>query len=332
MTDDIERRIEEMLIGEAPQIRQLRELVIRVGPSNIPVLIEGPTGAGKELVARALHLVSRRPGGFVAVNLCAQGESMFEDSLFGHVRGAFTGAIAPSRGYLAEADRGTVFLDEINSLPLALQPKLLRAIDIGEFRPIGGAADTPSDFRVVAASNSCLPDLVLAGAFRRDLYFRLNGVALRVPSLCERLEDVPVLAHHFVRRTAGDRRIHLRASAIRRLKQHSWPGNVRELARVMERVVLLTDGPEISERAIEHGIRLYGVDGLVAPVDEFARARLHRVLEEVGWSPDRAAESLGVHRATVYRRMKRLGILVPSDRRDVAGDAGRDQRRSDGAR
>src|SRR3954470_19051267 len=191
------------IVGDSSAIQQLRALIATVAPTRLPVLVEGPTGSGKELVAAALHQASGRRGRLVAFNVCAIGDALFEDALFGHVRGAFTGAANDSAGFLREADAGTVFLDEISGLPWALQAKLLRAVETGEFRPVGAARDARSDFRVVAATNEHLDDLVECGRFRADLKHRIGGVVISVPTLAERVDDIPDLTRYFARRATG---------------------------------------------------------------------------------------------------------------------------------
>lgn len=300
-------RVEPALIGESAPMRELRALIARVGPTRLPVLIEGPTGSGKELVAAQLHRASGRSGALVAFNVCAIGESMFEDALFGHVRGAYTGAIGEALGFLREANGGTAFFDEVSGLPAPLQAKLLRAIETGVFRPIGASRDARSDFRPIAATNDTLSDLVRDGRFRADLWHRLSGVVLRVPALADRIDDVPLLARHFARlteRTIAD-------DALRVLTTHAWPGNVRELRQVVDAASIFADGP-VDAAAIEAAISNRGASGAV-PVRSLAeRSELVAVLEGAAWDTVRAASKLGIHRATMYRRMKRHGIELPA--------------------
>src|SRR5512146_522674 len=181
------------LIGDSKPMQRLRALIARVAPTKVPVLIEGETGTGKELVAASLHKQSRRDGAFVAFNVCALSDSMFEDALFGHAKGAFTGAVGESLGFLREANGGTAFLDEISGLPLAQQAKLLRALETGVVRPIGSARDAITDFRLIAATNERVDDLVDQGRFRPDLAHRLRGLVLTLPTLAERVDDIPAL-------------------------------------------------------------------------------------------------------------------------------------------
>lgn len=303
-----------MLIGESMPMQRLRALVEAVAPTRVPVLIEGATGSGKELVAAMLHQRSARTGSFVAFNVCALGDTMFEDSLFGHVRGAYTGAAGESLGFLREANGGTVFLDEISGLALAAQAKLLRAIETGVFRPIGSSRDAQSDFRTIAATNERLEDAVNAGRFRADLAHRLSGMILRVPSLAERAEDIPALVEHFVARSRAGKPTTVARAVIQQLQERTWPGNVRELKQVVEAsLIFARDVLDVDALAVVLEQRgrapAAGHDqGRVA-----ARQQMVRLLMSSGWDTEVAAEKLGVHRTTVYRRMRRLGIPVPSN-------------------
>ncbi len=296
------------IVGDAPVIRRLREEIAVLGPSNMPVLIEGPTGSGKELVAQGIHLASGRKGPFVSFNVCALPDGTLEAALFGHVRGGFTGAVSDSPGYLREADGGTALFDEIGALPLSLQPKLLRAIETRRFRPVGASRDQPSDFRLVAATNDSLAKLVAGGSFWADLFYRLRGAVLVVPSLAERLDDVPNLAAHFLHELGTPNG--LSDGAVSRLQEHGWPGNVRELRYVIQHAALVARGDVITSRDV--GVALNGDGGLPAPgsAAEFESRRLMTVLHETGWDTAAAALLMGVHRATVYRRMERLGLAA----------------------
>jgi DNA-binding NtrC family response regulator len=286
-------------------MRELRALIARVAPTRLPVLIEGPTGSGKELVAAQLHRVSGRTGSLVAFNVCAIGETMFEDALFGHARGAYTGAIGESLGFLREANGGTAFFDEISGLPLPLQAKLLRAIETGVFRPIGAARDARSDFRPIAATNDDLGELVRDGRFRADLWHRLSGVVLRVPALVDRVDDIPVLARHFL----GPARMTEEAMAA--LMSRAWPGNVRELRQVLEAASVFANGA-IDVVAIEAALANRGANASSPARSLTERSELVALLESAAWDTSRAASELGIHRATMYRRMKRHGIEVPN--------------------
>jgi DNA-binding NtrC family response regulator len=299
-----------ILIGNSPAVMRLRELVATVAPTNLPVLIEGPTGSGKELVATLLHRLSRRDGAFVAFNVCALGESMFEDALFGHVRGAYTGAIGESLGFLREANGGTAFLDEISGLPMPLQAKLLRAVETGVFRPIGSARDARSDFRMVSATNEQLDDLVERGMFRSDLAHRLSGIVLHVPPLADRPEDIAVLATHFARRSRPNAALTRRAE--RMLEEREWRGNVRELRQVVDAAMIFARDT-LDVEAIEVALAHRGRPAAAAS-DRLRteRERFSALLADADWDTGRLARELGVHRATVYRRAKRFGIRMPA--------------------
>ena len=298
----------DLLIGETPVMQHLRALVARVAPSSLPVLIQGPTGAGKELVASALHRWSGRRGHLVAFNVCALSEPMFEDALFGHVKGAFTGALRDAPGYLLEADRGTVFLDEIGGLPLAAQAKLLRAVETRQFRPVGASYDRTSEFRLVAASNERLEDLVGDGRFRADLAFRLRGVVIEVPSLSVRRADIPLLARRFLEGAAPGVGLDIGGDALGELMAQEWEGNVRELKHVVERAVLNSTGRKVTRGDVRMAVGGGRGARRAVPNNTFARRRMEELLEAHRWDTAKVADVLGVHRATVYRHIKRMGL------------------------
>lgn len=299
----------ETLRGNSVVIRKLREIIIRVAASSISVLIQGPTGAGKELVAHAVHAYGRPRGRFVPVNVCAISQSMFEDALFGHTRGAFTGATSDAAGYMAEADGGTLFLDEISGLGLPHQATLLRAIETRQFRPVGASRDRTSHFRLVAASNEDLSSLVGCGDFRPDLLHRLDGITISVPSLAERRDDIPELARHFLGSYSPDHAIRLSSAAERFLQERDWPGNVRELRNTLERAAILAEARELTRVDVERAVR--GDAAAKTAPGCTARSHLISVLEQCNWEPQRAAGALRVHWTTVYRRMRKLGIAKP---------------------
>lgn len=303
-----------MLVGSSQVMVALRATIKRFAPTDLPVLIEGPTGSGKELVATALHAESGRAGPFVPFNVCAIPDSMFEDALFGHVRGAFTGAISDSEGLLKEANNGTLFLDEVSGLSIANQMKLLRVFETGTYRPVGAARDDTSQFRIVAASNENLVQLVTQRQFRTDLLFRIRALVIRVPSLAERMDDLPLLVEHFVSQIGGIDRTMFSAQAISRLERHSWPGNVRELKHIVERIVLMSDGGTVGFADVDAALE-YGYSTTEPGVVHAAEyATLYDLLDRHSWDTESAARELGVHRATVYRRMQRCG-LMPARRR-----------------
>jgi transcriptional regulator with GAF, ATPase, and Fis domain len=238
-----ELAVEHDMVGDSVVMRALYQQIARVAPTDATVLIRGESGTGKELIARAVHRNSPRASGrFVAVNCAALAETLLESELFGHEKGAFTGAVAQKKGRLEFADGGTVFLDEIGELPVALQAKLLRALQEREFERVGGTRPVRVDVRLIAATNRDLEQAMAAGAFRRDLYYRLNVISLRVPPLRERREDIAPLARHFARRYGTSIRhapLDLSPAAIERLRMYDWPGNVRELENAIERAVVL---------------------------------------------------------------------------------------------
>lgn len=302
--------LEAILIGDSVAIRRLRAQIAQFGPTRLPALIQGPTGSGKELVARALHLASRRDGAFVAFNVCALSDTMFEDAIFGHVKGAFTGATGDRLGYLAEANGGTVFFDEIGGTAAAAQSKLLRALETGTFRAVGAATDRISDFRVVAATNEALDVLARHGRFRQDLLHRLAGVTLNVPPLRSRPDDIAPLARYFVAAMQFRDGAALTARALQRLEEWDWPGNVRELKHTVERAAVLADGDEVDAEHVTQAID--GLAGALAYAaadrESVERLALLRALMESEWDTAVAAQMLGVHRATVYRRMRLYGL------------------------
>ena len=315
------------LIGAGAAIEALRGAIRRCARSRAAVLIEGETGVGKELVARALHEESPRAGGpFVAINCGALPEHLVESELFGHVRGAFTGAHRDHPGLLAEAARGTLFLDEVEGLPLGLQVKLLRFLQESEYRPVGATQTRHADVRILAASNAELAHMVEEHRFRRDLYYRLNVLSISVPPLRRRLDDLPLLVRHFIAmhepQTRGEFAEPTTAQ-LDDLARHSWPGNVRELANLVERAIVLGSAaePALGWDAALRQLRLPRGEWLVAPPaaqatpaaereDDPERAALIRVLERNRWRREAAARELGVSRVTLWRRMRRLGLRL----------------------
>jgi len=298
------------LVGRSPAMAQVRELVRTAARTEAHVLIEGETGTGKEVVARAVHGLGPRAGGpFVPVNCAAVPETLAESEFFGHARGAFTGAVQERPGVLQLAERGTLFLDEVEDLPLALQAKLLRAVQDREVRPLGATGTRRVDVRIVAASNRDLWRMVEAGEFRRDLYYRLRVLAIPLPPLRQRREDVPLLVEHFVARFNAAHGTSVAApspAALRPLLEHPWPGNVRELENALESLLILSNaGGRTLDEVLAR--RHAAPSGLL--LDE--RARILRVLDEHRWNRQRAAAALGISRVTLWRRMERHGIRDP---------------------
>lgn len=281
------------------------------------MLIEGPTGAGKELVAEALHRGSRRSGQIVAVNVSALADGLFEDSLFGHVKGAFTGAVSDHAGYLTEAHDGTCFLDEIGTLSHALQAKLLRVVETRRFRPLGARADHTSNFRLVTATNQNVTELVAAGLFREDLAHRLAVLTLRVPPLTERMEDIPLLAMHFTAQFVerGGRSVELAESAVQELMRYAWPGNVRELRAVVEVAITMCDHARVDATDMARLLRERRAQAAGGVQSTEERSRLQELLTRHEGDTAVVARELGVDRGTVYRWLRQLGIPTPRQNR-----------------
>ncbi len=251
-------RVEDLIIGTSSAMDELRNTVRRAAIRRSPVLILGPTGAGKELVARGLHVESGRAGRFVATNASAIPESLFESELMGHVRGAFTGAMRDHPGVVRRGANGTVFLDEIGDLAISTQVKLLRLIDTREIWPVGSDSGECVDFRLVTATNVDLEAAGRRGAFRNDLLYRLRGIVVTVPALREHSEDIGELAMHFANTIAADQQVPpvvITPEAVERLEAHDWPGNVRELRQTIERASFLTDAPSITAADVEGALK-----------------------------------------------------------------------------
>jgi DNA-binding NtrC family response regulator len=315
----------EGLVGRHPEMVKIYQTITQIADTPTTVLVTGESGTGKELVARALHARSeRRARAFVAVNVAAIPDALVESELFGHEKGAFTGAHARKLGKFELAQGGTVFLDEIGSLRLDLQTKLLRVLQEREIERLGGIRAIPVDVRVVAATNVNLRAAVRAREFREDLYYRLNVVPVHVPPLRERREDIPFLLEHFVRKTARECRRDVRgvsAGALEVLTRYDWPGNVRELENVIYRAVVLARNPVIQLQDVpldvaipETGARLAEDTGppLRDAMGQFERQYILRVLERVGWNVSRAARDLGVHRNTILAKLSAWGIQRPA--------------------
>jgi DNA-binding NtrC family response regulator len=297
------------LVGTSKAMERVRGLVRTAARTDAHVLIEGETGTGKEVVARALHALGRRAAGpFVPINCAAVPETLAESEFFGHARGAFTGAHQERPGALQQADRGTLFLDEVEDLPLALQAKLLRVVQDREVRPLGASSSRRVDLRLVAASNRDLWRMVEAGQFRRDLYYRLRVFSIQLPPLRERREDLPLLIEHFIARLNarhGYRLVIPPAAVLRPLLEHPWPGNVRELENTLEALAVLAHG---NDSTLKDALRdvAFTTGGIG---DE--RTRILRALDEQRWNRQRAAAVLGISRVTLWRRMERHGIRDP---------------------
>jgi len=306
------------MVGRTRAMVAVYRTIARVAPGRSTVLILGESGTGKELVARAIHRYSpRRSKPFVAIDCGALTETLLESELFGHVRGAFTGAEADKTGLLVEADGGTLLLDEIGDVTPALQAKLLRVLEEQQVRPVGGVHWRPVDARILAATNRDLSAAVLAGHFREDLYYRLNVVTVRLPALRERRSDIPLLVDHFIRRAARENGRHvtgMTAAALELLERYRWPGNVRELAHVIERGVVMSQGELIDIDDMPLEIRAPTSEppaDMIADrptLEELKRRYMRQVLTENEGNITRTAAVLGVDRRSLYRMLERYQI------------------------
>jgi two-component system nitrogen regulation response regulator NtrX len=309
------------MVGQSPAMNALREQVSLAAPTNGRVLILGESGTGKELVARTIHHTSRRKSGpFVEVNCAAIPEELIESELFGHVRGAFTGAVVDKSGRFEQASGGTIFLDEIADMSLKTQAKVLRVLQEQVMERVGGTQRIKVDVRVLAATNKDLTAEIRAGRFREDLYFRLNVIPLFVPALRDRQGDIPMLAEHFIAvfaAEAGKRPKRLASEAAARLQQYNWPGNVRELQNVIARLLIFVVGDTITAQ----DLGFLGRDGVpdlppqeapVAPLsearDSFEKDYILRTLAAQGGNMSRTAEVLGVERSNLYKKLRAFGI------------------------
>jgi two-component system response regulator AtoC len=313
----------EGLVGRHPEMVRVYQRITQIASTPTTVLITGESGTGKELVARAIHQRSDRSGQpFVAINVAAIPETLVESELFGHEKGAFTGAHARRLGKFELAHGGTIFLDEIGSLRLDLQTKLLRALQEREIERLGGARPVPVDVRVLAATNVNLRQAVRERTFREDLYYRLNVVPVQVPPLRDRREDIPRLVQHFVRKFARECHRDVRAvsaGALDALTRYDWPGNVRELENVIQRAVVLVSGPVIHLEDVPLDVAMPETVSLLArdtlplrdACDQFERQYVLRVLERTHWNVSRAARQLGVHRNTVLAKLAAWRVQRP---------------------
>jgi transcriptional regulator with GAF, ATPase, and Fis domain len=305
----------EEIIGASAAIQRVFHNIEKVADTDATVLITGETGTGKELVARALHNLSRRKASaLIKVNCAALPGGLIESELFGHEKGAFTGAIARKKGRFELADGGTIFLDEVGELPLETQAKLLRVLQEQEFERVGGSGSLRVDVRVIAATNRDLGELVKLGAFRADLFYRLNIFPIALPALRERGDDVPLLTNYFVSafsRRMGKKIDRVAREAMDRLTGYHWPGNVRELANVLERAVILCDGGALQPDHIGISDSIGAMDAVVSTLEEAERDHILKALEQTRWvvgGPTGAAKLLGLNRTTLLARMKKLGI------------------------
>jgi transcriptional regulator with GAF, ATPase, and Fis domain len=307
-------RLESELVGESPALMHIESQIRRVAPTHATVLIRGESGSGKELVARAIHLSSpRRDGPFICLNCAAITESLLESELFGHERGAFTGATEKMIGKFEAADNGTVFLDEIGEMPMSTQSKFLRVLEGHPFERLGGNNKIQVDVRVVAATNKALEEAVRGGEFRKDLFYRLQVVEIRVPALRERVSDVPLLAEHFLKRFVNETGRKIRGfsdAAYDKLKNYTWPGNVRELRNVIERAVALStnpllDAPDIWLSSLDVETASHCPPAFKpASLDDLERKHILATLNHTEWNKSKTAEILGIERSTLDRKIK----------------------------
>lgn len=320
------------LVGESSATRHLREMIIRIAPTKSSVLITGPSGVGKELVARALHDASpRRDQPFVALNCAALAPTLLESELFGHEKGAFTGATSRRIGRFEKAHKGTLFLDEVGEIDPSVQVKLLRVLETGEFERVGGTETVKVDVRIVAATNKDLRQAIAKGDFREDFYYRLNVFSIYVPPLKERPDDIPTLVDHFLRKFSielGKEVYEVDDEVISIFMKYPWPGNVRELENVIERAVVLASGPQITIRELPYELISY-VEGhknfeeknvinknsdetkpfsLEKQTEEMERELILKTLEKFHWNKTKTAEHLGLKRTTLQYKIKKLGI------------------------
>ena len=314
---ELERRsVLEAIVGQGPAMRRVLQVVLDLSGSESNVLIEAESGTGKELVARAIHETSPRGAGpFVPVDCGALPEGIVDSELFGHERGAFTGASRPSSGLFRAANGGTLFLDEVGELPLAVQAKLLRAIQEREVRPLGSTRPVSVDVRLVAATNRNLEEDVGVGRFRAALYYRRRVISIELPPLRERPEDIPALVAHFVERYGGTKGVAgLEPAALETLLCHPWPGNVRELENRIEAAVALSHGPYLTLQDLAMGRQPADTpqgarpEGIPLSLRSYERACLEEVLRRADGSVRRAAEFLGVGRSTLYRKLREHGL------------------------
>jgi DNA-binding NtrC family response regulator len=313
-----EDHMDAEVVSESPAMRKVLELARQVAPARAGVLITGENGTGKNLIAELIHRWSdRAEEPFVAVNMGSIPETLFESEMFGHVRGAFTDAREDRSGRFELADGGTLLLDEVGNLPPAQQAKLLRVLESGRFERVGGSRTLTADVRVLTATNADLPAMIAGGRFRRDLYFRLNTVEIRIPPLRERAQDISALARHFLQQQCRrhGRNMHFTERALNALGAHDWPGNVRELAHAVERAVLLTRDTQIDAEDLAltpTGGRDFSA-GEVMPLATAESLLIRNALDRFGGNVPEAARALGLSRSAMYRRLEKYGIAAAGE-------------------
>lgn len=313
------------IIGRSPEMEKLYRIITKAAHSTHPVLVLGESGTGKELVARAIHFSGPyRDKPFIPVDCGSLVPTLIESELFGYAKGAFTGAVRSKDGLLALADGGTVFLDEIGELPIDLQAKLLRALQEKEIRPVGGTKPIPINVRILAATNKDLEQAVAQGSFRRDLYFRLNVLTLRIPSLRDRKQDIPLLTGHFLERlsrTTGVQR-NISDEALKLMLSYEWPGNVRELENCLDRACAMTSGPTIHVSDLSSSLQNWRiqndtaaslepqVEGLITPLAALERQAILGAVDRLHGDKLEAAKLLGIGKTTLYRKLKEYGAAI----------------------
>jgi DNA-binding NtrC family response regulator len=321
----------ENIVGKSDKILQVLDLVSQVAPSRSTVLIQGESGTGKELIAKAIHLKSARADKpFIAVNSGSMPVDLLESTLFGHVRGAFTSAVAAKKGLFEVADQGTIFFDEIGTVGLETQAKLLRVIQEREFMRLGGVDTIRVDVRIIAATNVDLAQLVQEGRFREDLYYRLNVINIQLPPLRERREDIPLLVEYFIKKYCeenGKPRYRISSDALKALMDYHWPGSVRELENVIERAVVLSqteiiDRSLLPENVLSPSARFAGLSSFSFPresslfdiMDSIEKRVIIEMLERCGWSQTEAADAFHIPLSTLNQKIKRYGIEIKKKR------------------
>ena len=325
------------IIGRSPRMRQVFDLIIQAAPSRSTILIQGESGTGKELVARAIHAnSSRSERSFVTVNSGNLPPDLLESTLFGHVKGAFTGAIYPKKGLFDLADRGSIFFDEIGNVPLETQAKLLRVIQERDFMRLGGIETIKVDVRIIAATNVDLRQMMEEGKFREDLFYRLHVISIQLPPLRERKDDIPLLVQHFLHKYGDENRktsLELSPDALDLLTDYDWPGNVRELENVIERAVVLTSGPRIGIELIPDHVRRapnFQMPPFAVPpegisfkevITDFEKRLIESTLEAAGGVQKRAAELLHIKPTTLNEMIKRYDIRPRRKRQGGTGDS-----------
>ncbi|HNZ28832.1 MAG TPA: sigma-54 dependent transcriptional regulator [Candidatus Goldiibacteriota bacterium] len=307
------------IIGDSPSVINMLKFIKKTGPSDLPVLIEGESGTGKELIANALHSQSQRSAGpIIAVNCGAMPHDLLENELFGHEKGAFTGATGQKRGLFELADNGTLFIDEIGEMDAASQVKLLRVLETGNFRRLGGTTELHSDVRIIAATNKVLENEITAGRFRTDLYYRLSVIRIAVPPLRERASDIPLLINHFIRMAGTDK--NLSEDTIKILSSYSWPGNIRELKNAVNSAAVMSEGNEITINDFPEKIRrqppasqsVYAQDDSTETLKNFIETAekefFIRALNRFGENKTEMAKALKISRDMLYRKLNKYGI------------------------